>query len=197
MGLMVTVVACWHGPSGCGGLGGEAGLRLPAGQAGAAPSLASGHQEWFQCIQTGGRGVGGENEGGLRALPFGRKAKRGESETERAGSPVQAGAQGGSRKLCRQRLRGARPLKCRATDRGSRTTERAVCHDPPRDPPPGAFAPGPALQARPSAPRRAQGSEGRVSLSRLSVGTAFRCLLLSRLSTRQSEFVFLATSVPR
>lgn len=145
----------------------------------------------------GGKGVGGENEGGLRALPFGRKAKWGESETERAGSPVQAGAQGGSRKLCRQRLRGARPLKCRATDRGSRTTERAVCHDPPRDPPPGAFAPGPALQARPSAPRRAQGSEGRVSLSRLSVGTAFRCLLLSRLSTRQSEFVFLATSVPR
>lgn len=85
---MVTVVACWHGPCGCGGLGGEAGLRLPAGQAGAAPSLASGHQEWFQCIQTGGRGVGGENEGGLRALPFGRKAKRGESETERAGSPA-------------------------------------------------------------------------------------------------------------
>lgn len=112
--------------------------------------------------------------------------------SERARQP-QAGAQGGSRKLCRQRLRGARPLKCRATDRGSRTTERAVCHDPP----PAAFAPGPALQARPSAPRRAQGSEGRVSLSRLSVGTAFRCLLLSRLSTRQSEFVFLATSVPR
>lgn len=32
--------------------------------------------------------MGGENEGGLRALPFGRKAKRGESETERAGSPA-------------------------------------------------------------------------------------------------------------
>lgn len=36
----------------------------------------------------GGKGVGGENEGGLRALPFGRKAKRGERETERAGSPA-------------------------------------------------------------------------------------------------------------
>lgn len=111
----------------------------------------------------GGKGVGGENEGGLRALPFGRKAKRGESETERAGSPVQAGAQGGSRKLCRQRLRGARPLKCRATDRGSRTTERAVCHDPPRDPPPGAFPQGLLCRLGPL-PRdvRRGGSEGRV-----------------------------------
>lgn len=144
----------------------------------------------------GGGWVERMKEASERFLLGGKRNGERARPSERA-RPLQAGAQGGSRKLCRQRLQGARLLKCRATDRGSRTTERAVCHDPPRDPPPGAFAPGPALQARPSAPRRAQGSEGRVSLSRLSVGTAFRCLLLSRLSTRQSEFVFLATSVPR
>lgn len=145
----------------------------------------------------GGRGVGGENEGGLRALPFGRKAKRGESETERAGSPAAGWRTGREQKAVSAEVtrRSAAEVQSHrpglADDRARRLPRPS---DPPRDPPPGAFAPGPALQARPSAPRRAQGRERGEGLS---VGTAFRCLLLSRLSTRQSEFVFLATSVPR